>query len=92
MFIRLEQSEASKLMELISIKEAPTSFKAALLKALGLDVDMEGYVVKDGVPVTDKYTGKMVRMNNMAIFPGSTIVLDDNPLSIASYVEEYGEV
>ncbi len=80
-------------MELISLKEAPKEFKLELLKALELGVDEKGiYVTKNGEPVIDHYIDKPVRFDNMAIFPGSTIVLDDNPLSLASYIEEHGEV
>jgi hypothetical protein len=28
----------------------------------------------------------------MMILPGSTVVLDDNPLSIALYIQEYGDL
>jgi len=55
------------------------------------DPDLQ-LVTPDGKPVTDPYIDKPVRFDNMAIFPGSTIVLDDNPLSIASYLDEYEEV
>src|SRR2546426_10208565 len=80
-------------LELISLKEAPREFKLGLLKALELDVDEKGiYVTKNGDWVRDPYIDKPVRFDNMAIFPGSTIVLDDNPLSIASYIEDHPEV
>ncbi len=80
-------------MELISLKEAPKEFKLELLKALELAVDEKGiFVTKNGEPVIDHYIDKPVRFDRMAIFPGSTIVLDDNPLSIAAYIEEHGEV
>ena len=80
------------ILETVSLKEAPKDFKLRLLKALELDVDTEGiYVTKNGKAVTDPYIGKPVRFSNMAIFPGSAIVLDDNPLSIASYIEEHEE-
>ena len=42
--------------------------------------------------IIDKYIEEPVRLDNMIIFPGSTIILDDNPLSIISYLEEYGDV
>ncbi len=80
-------------MELVSFKDAPKEFKIRLLKGLGFDVDEKGvYVTQNGQRVLDKYIDKPIRLENMVIFPGSTIVLDDNPLSIASYMEEYGEV
>ena len=79
-------------LELISLKEANKESKLKLLKALELDVDADGiYVTKNGKAVVDPYIDRPVRFNNMAIFPGSAIVLDDNPLSIASYIEEHPE-
>ena len=79
-------------MQLVSLKDIPYDLKLVLLRELGLGVDESGYVTKDGKQVLDKYLDQPVRMDNMAIFPGSSIVLDDNPLSIALYIEEYGEV
>jgi len=79
-------------LELIILKEAPREFKLGLLRALEYDVDKNGvYVTKNGTPVIDQYIDKPVRFDNMAIFPGSTIVIDDNPLSIASYIEDHPE-
>ncbi len=80
------------VLELIAIKNAPKEFKVALLKELGYEVDKDAiHVIQDGKPVVDKYVHKEVRVGNVAIMPGSTIVLDDNPVSIASYFEEYGD-
>lgn len=80
-------------LELVTIKNAPKEVRLRLLKALGYDVDKEGvYVTKDGKPAIDQYVKKPVRFGNMAILPGSTVVLDDNPVSIASYFEDHEEV
>jgi hypothetical protein len=81
-------------LELISIKEAPKEFKIELLRALGLDADNDGiYVIgKDGKRVLDKYINEPIKLSNMVILPGSTIVLDDNPISIAGYMDEFGEI
>lgn len=79
-------------MELISLKEIPTDAKVALLKELGYGADGV-YVLDDkGQRLRDKYTDALVRLENMLILPGSAIVLDDNPLSIANYLEEFGEL
>jgi regulator of RNase E activity RraA len=79
-------------LELVTIKDAPKDFKIALLRALGYDVDKEAtHVTQEGKVVMDKYVNMPVRVDNVAILPGSTIVIDDNPVSIASYFEEYGE-
>lgn len=80
-------------MELVSLKSLSKQSKIQLLSALDLGVDKNGFVVGlDGKQILDKYIEKPVLVENMVIFPGSTIVLDDNPLSIASYIEEFGEV
>ncbi len=79
-------------MELITIKSMPREAKIELLKQLGCEVDKQGIVTKDNEPVIDKYINAPVRLDNMIIFPGSTIILDDNSLSIASYMEEFGEL
>ncbi|MEK6824765.1 MAG: hypothetical protein AABY02_02815, partial [Nanoarchaeota archaeon] len=66
--------------------------KVALLEELGYYCEGRFIFFKDGTKVFDKYIDQPVLVDNMVILPGSTIVLDDNPLSIASYIEEYGEV
>ncbi|MCL5672812.1 MAG: hypothetical protein JRM76_07485 [Nitrososphaerota archaeon] len=79
-------------MELVSLRYMPTNLKTVLLKELGLDVDEHGYVTRDGRVVHDRYVDQPVSAENMMILPGSTVVLDDNPLSIALYIQEYGDV
>lgn len=78
--------------ELVSIKEMPRDFKIALLKELGYGSDGTFVLDKNGKPYQDKYINEPVRIDNMFIFNGSTIILDNNPLSISSFLEEYGDV
>lgn len=80
-------------LQLVSLKDMPTESKLFLLKELGLGVDENSFVTKDGVQVLDKYIDQPIRIDNLAIFPGRSpvVLLDDNPLSIASYFDEYGE-
>jgi len=78
-------------MELVSIKDMPQEFKIRLLHELGYDSDGT-FVLKDGQQYTDKYTGTPIKIDNMFIYPGSTIILDNNSLSISSFLEEYGDV
>ena len=40
----------------------------------------------------DQYANVPVRLDNMMILPGSAIILDDNPLSVASYFEDHGDI
>lgn len=79
------------MVELISIRDMPKDLKIKLLRELGYDSDGE-FVLKGSQKQLDRYTGEEIRINNMVILPGSTIVLDSNPLSISSFLEEFGDV
>jgi len=79
-------------MELISLKDMPNDAKVALLKELGYGADDVYVLDGQGMPIKDKYIDAPVRLENMLILPGSAIVLDNNPLSIANYLEEFGEL
>lgn len=70
----------------------PENYKILLLRELGFDSDGTYVVDSKGNKVLDRYTDEPVRVDNMAIFPGSTIILDNNPLSISSFLEEFGDV
>jgi len=78
-------------MELISLKEISVNSKVALLKELGYNSDGEYVLDLEGNKVLDKYIEIPVKLDNMAIFPGSTIILDNNELSISLYLEEHGD-
>ncbi len=80
------------MTELISIKDMPKEIKIKLLRGLGYDSDGTFVLEKTGGKHIDKYIGEPVRLDNMFIYPGSTIILDNNPLSISSFLEEYGDV
>ena len=79
-------------MEIISLKEVSFKSKVLLLKELGYDSDGEFIYDSDGKIVTDKYINIPVKVGNMAILPGSTLILDDNELSLSLYFEEFGDV
>jgi hypothetical protein len=76
--------------ELVSIKEMPRDAKIALIKKLGYDSDGK-FVLKKGKKHLDKYINEPIRINNMFIYPGSTLIIDNNPLSISAFFEEYGD-
>lgn len=78
-------------MELISLKTVSLESKIKLLRALGFDSDGEFVIDKNGNRVLDKYIDIPVKVDNMLILPGSIIILDDNELSLAMYMEEYGD-
>lgn len=75
----------------ISIKDMPKEAKILLLKELGYDSD-ETFVLKDGKKHLDEYIKEPIKIDNMFIYPGSTIILDNNPLSISLFLEEKGDV
>jgi len=78
-------------MELISLKKISVNSKIALLRELGFNSDGEYVLDSHGNKFLDKYLEIPVKLNNMVILPGSTIILDDNELSIMKYMEETGD-
>jgi hypothetical protein len=80
------------MTELISLTDMPRDVKIHLLKELGYGSDDKFVLGKDGQVLNDRYTDEPVRIDNMIILPGSEIILDNNPLSVSSYMEEFGDV
>ncbi|MHA1168726.1 MAG: hypothetical protein ACTSRU_12940 [Candidatus Hodarchaeales archaeon] len=81
-------------MEIISLEDVDDESIKLLLKELGYSTDGE-YVYKDEEKVKDKYLDKEIKFDNMAILPGesgATILIDDNLLSIAYYMDEFGDI
>lgn len=79
-------------METISLKEVSINSKIALLKELGFNSDGEYVLDSDGNKVLDRYIDIQIKVDNMVILPGSTIILDDNILSLSCYMEEFPDV
>lgn len=79
------------MSELVSLNKYPSEFKTALLRKFGFGTDGKFVLDETGNKIKDKYINKAVELDNMLILHGSTIILDDNPISIASYLEEYGD-
>lgn len=79
------------MVELVSIKDMSREDKIRLLRELQYGSDGV-FVFKDGQKCLDRYTEEPVRIDNMIILPGSTVVLDNNPLSVSSFLEEFGDV
>ena len=79
-------------MELLSLTGVSAESKIRLLEALNYKSDGQFIFDAAGNKVLDKYLEEPVKLENMLIMPGSTIILDNNPLSVASYLEEYGDV
>ena len=80
------------MTESVSLKEMPLDFKIALLRELGYDSDGTFVIEKNGKKHEDRYTNEPIRLDNMVILPGSTVILDNNPLSITSFLEEFCDV
>lgn len=78
-------------MKLISLKEISLNSKILLLKELGFNSDGEYVLDSNGNKIKDKYIEIPIKIDNMVILPGSTIILDDNELSIMRYMEEFGD-
>ncbi|HTW77711.1 MAG TPA: hypothetical protein VMG14_08135 [Thermoplasmata archaeon] len=81
-------------MEILSLKDAPPEFRVGVVRELGYEVDPDGvHLLKSGERAVDRYTGVPLRLDNIAILPGSdAILLDNSPVSIAWYLEEHGDV
>jgi len=79
-------------MELVSLQKMPKEAKLGLLKELGFGSDGKFVLDSEGKKVKDPYINEEVMLSNMLIFPGSAIILDNNPLSIALYIEEHGDL
>ena len=78
-------------MELLSLKNISKESKIKLLRELRYDSDGEFVLDSNGKKVLDRYLDIEIKLDNMVIFPGSTIILDDNEASITRYLEEFGE-
>jgi len=80
------------MVEIVRLDSLPKEVKISILNEIGYASD--GFFVLDskGNKVLDKYIQKEIKIDNMLILPGSTIVLDNNPVSVASYIEEFGDV
>ena len=80
------------MVELKTIRNFSKESKEILLQEFGYDTDGIFVLNASGEKVLDRYTERSIKLNNFVILPGSTIILDDNPFSIISYIEEFGDV
>ncbi|MEK6924585.1 MAG: hypothetical protein AABW54_05090 [Candidatus Micrarchaeota archaeon] len=76
-------------MEFVSIKNLPKAVRLAILKQLGYGSDGQFVTDEQGKRIRDRYVDVEISLSNMLIFPGSTIILDNNYLSVAAYLEEH---
>ena len=80
------------MMELFSLKQLSNEQKVVLLGELGYKTDGVFVLNTDDSKVLDKYLSIPIKLDKMVIFPGSTIILDDNEVSINLFLEEYGDI
>jgi len=80
------------MVETISLRDLSLEEKTLLLRELGYDSDGTYILDKEGNKVQDPYIKEPVKISNMLILPGSTIIIDNNPLSIARYMEDHPDV
>lgn len=88
----LFEHRVDAMVEYFSIKNLSIKSKIELLEALGYKSDGKFVLDENGKRCKDKYVDIDITLDRMLIFPGSTIILDNNELSIASYLEEYPDV
>ena len=77
------------MKEKILLKELTNEERIELLRELNYDSDGTYVLNSEGNIVIDRYIDQPVKVGNMLILEGSTLILDNNPLSIAAYLEEY---
>lgn len=64
--------------------------KIQLLELLGEGYGCrDGKVTQNGAVYKDPYSKRPVTLGELAIMPGSTVVIGNNPVSIAGYVADY---
>lgn len=71
----------------INLLQTNNENRVKVLKKLGYDLDDEGYIIKGDTKkeVICKYGGERVHINTAAILPGSVIVINANPVTMAEY-------
>ncbi len=78
-------------MELISPKDVDKEVLIAFLETLGYKVEGGSIYDDHGEEVIDPFIDEPVTLENVFIAKGSTIILDNNPISLAGYFQEYGD-
>jgi hypothetical protein len=78
-------------MDFLSLKNISVESRIALLREIGYDSDGIYVLNTDKTKKIDVYIDEPIKVSNVAILPGSLVVIDDNPVSIAAYLEEHGD-
>lgn len=73
-----------------SLNDLTDPEKIQLLELLEEGYGYDGtHVTQHGAPYIDPYSGLQVSLAEIAIMPGSAIVIRNEPVSIAGYVADY---
>ena len=74
----------------LELIELEVDERTNVLEKLGYTIDEEGFVVdSEQKEVICKYTEEKVHIKTAAILPGSLLVINATPLSMARYFLEY---
>ncbi len=74
----------------LELIELSTNDIQLTLERLGYFIDEQGYVLNSNKKeVTCKYTQERVHIKTAAILPGSLLIINATPLSMAQYFLEY---
>ena len=87
----LEKNGKPKKEKFAKFLNLDNNQKHVLLKALGFNVDRDGFIRKNQEIVKCKYTDEAVKFEEVAILPGSTIIIKSSPIAISQYIDEYLE-
>lgn len=79
-------------MQVAKWEEIPKEIRLALLEELGYQVE-DGIILEEGTPKQDPYVDTPLTLGNLSILPGHSapVLLDNNAVSMACYMEDYGE-
>ncbi len=79
-------------MASLELIELNVSERVKALERLGYLLNNEGYVLgKDNKEITCDYTKEKVHIKTAAILPGSLLIINATPLSMARYFIEHPE-
>jgi hypothetical protein len=78
--------------EVLYLDELSKNEKILFLKELDFNSDGEYVFDNLGNKLKDKYLDIFIKLENMMILPGSTIILDNNDYSLIRYIDEFGEL
>lgn len=77
------------MLETVSLKDFVTEERILILKQLGYETDGKHVLNEKKEILMDEYSDCPVTIENMLLLPGSLKIIDNNPLSIASYLEDH---